>query len=194
MRASRTRLSIILTLTASLTASLTGCTEANTPIQVLQNYTANVESADDIRAIRYSEFLTQRAQESVAKGLKKISPVLVDFDFSLSINDEPGDIKDKQVEVTTNPNPENTERMFRFVLATMKDGSTLCSSAEYVSVIEGSTATLTCELTDYTDEQGTLYKQATRTVDLANEDGWKIDKISVEFVSESGSFSTATFN
>ena len=66
--------------------------------------------------------------------------------------------------------------------------------AEYVSVIEGSTATLTCELTDYTDEQGTLYKQATRTVDLANEDGWKIDKISVEFVSESGSFSTATFN
>ena len=164
--------------------------ESDRPIQVVERYATNVESAEHLTEIRYSEFLTQRAQGSVVRGLQRVAPVLKDFDFSIAVNSQPAEIKNGSAEITE---LADKERMYKFVLRTMKAETSLCTSTQYVEEIDASTATLTCSKTDHKSPSGVVYQQLTQTVEMIDEGGWRIDKIVTEITHDSSTSKSTTF-
>ena len=167
-----------------------GCSNKTTPNEVVENYSTNVASANHVREINYSKHLSERAQGRVVEGLKKVTPILVDFDFSLSINDSPLEIKNKTIKVSSNA---NEERMFGFFLKLLKAEVTPCSTGEFETTINGAKATLTCAEKDYTDQYGEVWQEYTRNFMLVNENGWRIDKIESTYTHDSGTNKSTTF-
>ena len=167
-----------------------GCSDEPTPNEVVNNYSKNVRSALHVKDIDYSQYLSKRAQAKVIDGLKRVTPNLIDFDFSLSINDTPVEIKDKVIKVSSNV---DEDRMFGFLLMLLKSEAEPCSTGNFKSVVNGSEATLTCAETNYLDRNGKVWQNYTRNFMLVNENGWRIDKISAELTYEGETSKSTTF-
>ena len=167
-----------------------GCSESTTPNDVVENYTTNVSSANNIRDINYSEYLSKRAQGRVVEGLQRVSPTLADFEFSISVNDKPLELKNKTFKVSSNT---NKEKMFQVFLKMLKTEATPCDTDGFETTIDGSSATLTCTEVNYTDEYGEVWKEYKRSFLLVNENGWRIDKIKSAFTHDRGTTKSTTF-
>jgi len=167
--------------------SLIGCGDKLTPEETFNNYVSSVMSAENLQDVEYSKYISKRAQKKAVEMFATVSPVLVDFDFSISINEKPVELTNERVDVTS------ADEMFDLFLAMEKEELPICESVNSVTAINGSEATLSCSRSDYTDKHGVLIDKYKRVVSFVDEDGWRIDMIKSEYKTENMTMSSAMF-
>ena len=155
-------------IAVALSVLLISCGKKEAPDVVFENYSIHLSAVKNVTEIAFYEYVSKSSADAIVENIKKYTPELADFDFSLSVNGKEAKIE----KVSFNPEALKSDD---FLLVMLRDGAKTNEAQEEEIIIEGDTAKLVHTQTDY-PEPGTTY---TRTVEFVNESGWKIDNIRV---------------
>ena len=152
-------------IAATLLVLLGSCGKNEAPDAVFDNYSKHISAAKNVTEVAFYQYVSKSSADAIVENIKKYTPELADFDFSLTVNG-------KELEMSkVNFNPAALKED-DFLLTMLRDGAKEIGAQEEV-VIEGDIAKLIHTKSDY-PEPSTNY---TRTVEFVNENGWKIDNI-----------------